>query len=33
MFFLIKAVIKEGITIIKGVSNLLKERYIIIKIF
>jgi len=33
MSFLIEAVIRGGITIIKGVSSLLKERYIIINVF
>jgi len=33
MSFLIKAVIKGGIIIIKGVGSLLGERYIIIDVF
>jgi len=33
IFFLIEAAIRGGITIIKGVGSLLKERYIIINVF
>jgi len=33
MSFLIKAVIREGITIIEGVGSLLRERYIIMNVF
>jgi len=33
MSFLIKAAIGGGITIVEGVGNLLRERYIIMNVF